>query len=164
MSINQITESKYFKGAAITCGVLLVALVSFAAGINVGSHKALFSARFGENYERNFLAGPIGEGARPLPPFGEAMDATNQKGMRNPHGVGGEILSVAENTLVIKNRDNQENTIRVSEATIVNRGKETLTAGDLVVGDKIVVVGKPQDDGVIDAHLIRIFQKDKQLK
>lgn len=161
MSINQITESKHFKGAAITCGVLLVALVSFAAGINVGSHKALFSARFGENYERNFLTGPAGEGARPLPPFGEAMDPTSQKGMRNPHGVGGEILSISGDTIVIKNRDDQENTIRISVATIVNRGKETLAASDLVVGDKIVVVGKPQDDGMIDAHLIRVFQKDK---
>lgn len=163
MSVKQITESKYFKVAAITCGVLLVALISFAAGISIGSHRALFSANFGENYERNFLGGP--EGIRPsVPPLGGMVDSKGQKGMRNPHGVGGEILSISGDTIVIKDKNNQESSIRVSDATIINRGEETITLGDLVVGDKIVVVGKPQDDGVVAAHLIRIFQKDKQPK
>lgn len=164
MSVKQITESKYFKVAAITCGVLLVALTSFAAGLSVGSHRALFSARFGENYERNFLGGPDTPDIQPLPTPGSMMDPREQKGMRNPHGVGGEILSISGDTIVIKDKNDQESSIRVSDATIINRGKETITVGDLVMGDKIVVVGKPQDDGVIDAHLIRIFQKDKQLK
>lgn len=162
MSVKQITESKYFKVAAITCGVLLVALISFAAGISIGSHRALFSANFGENYERNFLGSP--EDIRPAPPLGGMMDPKGQKGMRNPHGVGGETLSISGDTIVIKDKNDQESSIRVSDATIINRGKETIALGDLVVGDKIVVVGKPQDDGVIAATLIRIFQKDKSLK
>lgn len=162
MSVKQITESKYFKVAAITCGVLLVALTGFAAGISVGSDRALFSTHFGENYERNFLGGP--EGTLPTPPLGDMVDPKGQKGMRNPHGVGGEILSISGDTIVIKDKNNQESSIRVSDATIINRGEETITLGDLAVGNKIVVVGKPQDDGVISAHLIRIFQKDKQSK
>jgi hypothetical protein len=162
MSVKQITESKYFKVAAITCGILLVALISFSAGLRVGSHRALFSANFGENYERNFLGGPTE--ARPLPPLGDMMDPKGQKGMRNPHGVGGEILSISGDTLVIKDKNDQESSIRVSDATIINRGEATIALSDLVVGDKIVVIGKPQDDGVVAAHLIRIFLKDKQSK
>jgi hypothetical protein len=80
--------------------------------------------------------------------------------MRNAHGVAGEILSVNDNTLIVKDRDNQESTIRMSEATIVNRGKDTVDMNTLTVGERIVVVGKPQEDGVIAAHLIRIFQND----
>lgn len=162
MSVKQIIESKYFKVAAIACGVLLVALAGFAAGLSVGSHRALFSARFGENYERNFLGGP--EAGRPGSSLGGMMDPKGEKGMRNPHGVGGDIISISGDTIVIKDKNDQESSIHVSDATIINRDKETITLSDLVVGDKIVVIGKPQDTGVIDAHLIRIFQKDKQTK
>lgn len=158
MSLQRLTESKYFKVAAITSGVLLVALVSFAGGMHVGFRKALFSSSFGANYERNFLGLPDD---RPVPPIGSMMDPVGEKGMRNPHGISGEILSIAGETLVIKDRNNQESTIRVSDATIINRGKETLSLSNLAVGNKIVVIGKPQDAGVIDAHLIRVFQKDK---
>lgn len=156
MSAKQIIESKYFKVAAIVSGILLVALVSFAAGVKVGLHKALFSARFGENYERNFLGGPEGLGG----PDSRMMNRAMDKGIRNAHGVAGEILSIGENTFILKDRNNQENTVRLNESTIINRGKETVEFGSLAVGDKLVVVGKPQDDGVIAAHLIRVFPAD----
>lgn len=156
MSVKQIIESKYFKIAAIVSGILLVALVSFATGVKVGLHKALFSARFGENYERNFLGGSDGRDGR----GSERMNKMVDKGMRNAHGVAGEILSIGESTFILKDRNNQENTIRLNESTIINRGKETVDLGSLVVGDRVVVVGKPQDDGVIAAHLIRIFPSD----
>lgn len=159
MTMPKIVESKYFKGAAIVCGIVLVALISFAAGVKVGVHKALFSARFGENYERNFMGGE-GRDGRNMPPMKKMMDKVTDKGMRNAHGVAGEILSVNDNTLIVKDRDNQESTIRMSEATIVNRGKDTVDMNTLTVGERIVVVGKPQEDGVIAAHLIRIFQND----
>jgi hypothetical protein len=158
MSLQHLTESKYFKVAAITSGVLLVALVSFAGGMHVGFRKALFSSSFGANYEQNFLGFPDD---RPPRPTSSMMDPVGEKGMRNPHGLSGEILSISGDTLVIKDRNNQESTVHVSDATIINRGKETLTLGDLMNGNKIVVIGKPQDTGVIDAHLIRVFQKDK---
>lgn len=163
MSFKQIVESKYFKGAAIVCGVFLVALVSFVGGVKVGSHQALFSARFGENYERNFLGGPNspdGRGNFGMPKMNKMMDRAVDKGMRNAHGVAGEILSISENALVIKDRDNQENTVRINESTIINRGKETVEFSTLVTGEKVVVVGKPQDDGVVAAHLIRVFNQD----
>lgn len=162
MSARQIIESKYFKVAAATCGVLLVALVSFAAGVGVGFRKALFSARFGENYERNFLGGSReGDGRTPAP-FGMMGRMRNwvdgdERGARNPHGVSGEVVSVSGDTIVIKNRDNQESTVRVSNTTAINRGKETIALGDIVSGDRVVVIGRPADDGTIAARLIRVF-------
>lgn len=159
MTMPKIVESKYFKGAAIVCGIVLVALISFAAGVKVGVHKALFSARFGENYERNFMGGE-GRDGRNMPPMKKMMDKVADKGMRNAHGFSGEIISINENTLIVKDRNNQEGTIRMNEATIVNRGKDTVDMDTLTVGERIVVVGKPQEDGVIAAHLIRIFQND----
>lgn len=165
MSLKQIAESKYFKVAAVVCGVLLVSLVSFAGGVKVGSHQALFSARFGENYERNFLGGPDRSDERGnfgMPKMNKMMDRAVDKGMRNAHGVAGEILSISDAVLVIKDRDNQENTVRINESTIINRGKETVELSTLTVGEKVVVVGKPQDDGVVAAHLIRVFDQNSK--
>ncbi|MBP9727879.1 MAG: hypothetical protein KBD27_00715 [Candidatus Moranbacteria bacterium] len=153
MSVKQVVESKYFKVGAIVGGVLLVALFSFAIGVKVGFYKASFSARFGENYERNFLGGDT----RPMPPFGKMMN--DGWGMRNPHGVGGEILSIAGDTLVIKNPENQESSLRVDDKTIINRGRQTLALSDLAIGENIIVVGRPGDDGVVVARLIRVFAR-----
>jgi hypothetical protein len=149
MPVSNITESKYFKAAAIVTGVLLVALFSFAVGVRVGLHQAFFSERFGANYERNFLGGPEWRG--------DPMTDPLNRGMRNPHGAGGEIISIAGDTLVIKDRNNQENPIQIGERTSINRGRETLAPGGLAVGDRIIVIGKPGDDGVIVAELIRVF-------
>lgn len=157
MSFKQLSESKYFKMAAITGGVLVVALLSFALGVRVGLHKALFSTRFGENYERNFLGWPEGRNGRMMSSFGWMMDA-DDRGVRNPHGVSGEIISLSGDTLVLKDRNNQESSIRISPTSSINRGQETITADKLVVGDRIVVVGRPGDDGVIVARLIRVFE------
>jgi hypothetical protein len=53
--MNEIIKSKGFKLAALAVAFILVALVSFAGGAKVGFRKALFSCRWGENYERNFM-------------------------------------------------------------------------------------------------------------
>lgn len=158
MSAKQVIESKYFKVVAITGGIFLVALFSFAMGVKVGFHKASFSVRFGENYERNFLGGPEGFDGKKMPRMGKMM-GLDDRGMRNPHGVAGEILSIAGDTLVIKNRNNQESSLRVDDKTIINRARQTLSLGDLVTGDSIVVVGTPGDDGIVLARLIRVFAR-----
>ncbi len=155
MTVKKIAESKYFVAAAFVSGVLLIALVSFGAGVKVGMGKAFFSTHFGQNYERNFLGADRdgGRDGRPGGMMGKMMD----RGVRSGHGVAGEILSVSGDTLIIKDRDNQEVTVRLSELTIVNRGPETVASTTLATGESIVVVGKPGDDGVISAQLIRVF-------
>jgi len=50
-------KSKGFKIAALVVAAMLIALVSFIGGAKVGAHRALFSCRWGENYERNFMGG-----------------------------------------------------------------------------------------------------------
>lgn len=154
MNGKEIIQTKYFKATVVTVGGLFVVLVSFAGGVAVGLHKAKFSYAWGENYERNFLGGSEErEGKRARSFFGK-MD---MKGMRNGHGVAGEILSVSGDTLIIKNRENQETSVRVNDGTVMNQGKNALALSDLRGGEQVVVVGKPQDDGVIVAHLIRVF-------
>jgi len=131
-------------------GAILIAVISFAIGMGVGLHKAKFSYRWGENYERNFIGPP------PPGPMGSFRDFEG-RGFRNGHGVAGEIVSVTDNNILIKDREGKENTVAVTDKTIIKKFREDLKIGDLKQGDQIVVVGSPGDNGAIDADIIRVF-------
>lgn len=158
-------KSQNFKVVGFICGGIFLLLLTFTAGVEVGLHKARFSYAFGENYEKNF--GGSKDGQR-----GDERNKGNDKrgmmkrGMlggeefRNGHGVAGEIISISGDSVVIKGKDNQESTARITETTIINRGQDTIQLSELKVGDKLVVVGKPGEDGVIGSHLVRVLPVD----
>ena len=151
-------RSKKFKIAALAVGVFIIALVSFAGGVFVGFHKARFSYKFGENYERNFVGGPFQgpEGMMGRGPRG-MMGNFEGRGFRNGHGIAGSIISISSNTIVIKDRDGQENTITVGDQTLIKRGRDTISVNDLKNDEQIVVMGRPGDNGTVNADLIRVF-------
>jgi hypothetical protein len=160
MNIQETMQSKKFKIAALVVGVVIIALVSFSSGVLVGFRKARFSFKFGENYERNFVGGPLagpkggmmgGRGPRDM------MNRIEGRGFRNAHGIAGAIISVADNKIVIKDRDGQENTISVSDKTLIKRGQDTISVNDLKNDEQIVVMGRPGESGTINADLIRVF-------
>lgn len=160
MSVKQIFESKHFRIMAAVVGVLLVALVSFAGGVAVGLHKAKFSYAFGENYERNF-----GDGSRNMKQGGRdgMMDRFGFSGkfdgrnFRNAHGTTGTVLSIADSTIIVKDKDDKENAVAVTEKTLIKSGRDTVTLGDLKIGNRVIIVGQPGDNGVVNADLIRVF-------
>lgn len=164
MSMKQIVESRYFKVAAITSGVFMVALLSFAVGVRVGLHKAQYSYAWGENYERNFgmgfgnNRGGERDDDRMLFP-GRMMGGRDISGQdfRNAHGISGTILSITGNNIVVTDRAGRENTIAISDKTVIKNGRNTETLSDLTANDQVVVVGNPGDTGVVNADLIRVF-------
>lgn len=141
--------------AAIVVGSVILALVIFAAGVSVGIHKARFSNKFAENYERNFMGHKGGFMGGPE----KYIRGMEGRDFRNAHGIAGIVISIADNNIVIKDRDNRENTITVSDKTIIKRGRDSIKITDLKNDDGIVVMGKPGDNGVINADLIRVFEK-----
>lgn len=164
MSIKQVCESKYTKTVVVVIGVLLVALVSFGSGVAVGLHKARFSYAFGENYDRNFGRGPRGmmdpedrEGMMGRFGFAERFEDHN---FRNAHGMAGSILSISDSSLIVKDKDEKENAVMVTDKTLIKSGRNTLSQSDLKAGDQVVVVGKPGDNGAVNADLIRDFGQE----
>lgn len=155
--MKEIMQSRKFKIAALGTGALVLALLIFAAGVAVGFKKARFSYSFGENYERNFMGSRMGRGG--FGPGGMMGFARGFEGrdFRNAHGLAGEIISISDNNIVMKDRDNKENTVQVSDKTVINRFRDTIKLSDLKNGDQIVVMGRPGDNGVINAELIRVF-------
>lgn len=137
--------------AVIVIGIVLVAVGSFALGFSAGLHKARFSYRFGENYERNFMKAERQEVKDRI------MKKMDGKLFRSGHGVAGKILSIAEGSVIVSGPEGQENSVVTSDTTVIMKGGEKVSLADLVAGERIVVLGKPSDDGSIRADLIRIF-------
>jgi len=146
MDYNKIFQSKTFKTAFWGIGGLVVLLLVFGAGMAIGFKKANFSFRWGENYHRNF-GGPRGG------MFNDFMG----RDFMNAHGNAGSIIKVDGNTLIIKGQDNVEQTIVVSDQTMIRRQQDNLKVFDLKVDDRVTVIGSPNKEGQIEAKLIRVF-------
>lgn len=162
-TIPEMFASRIVKTTAIVIGIVLVALISFSGGLAVGFHKAKFSYAFGENYERNFANGKFQEkdGGRGMSRRDMMRDHDFEgKNFRNGHGISGEILSIADANIIIKDRDNKENTVSISEKTIIRNGRDSIQTSDLTIGTKVVIIGNPSDTGTIDADFIRVFASD----
>jgi hypothetical protein len=145
--INRDTLKWIIIGLA---GFVVVGLI-FGAGMFVGEMKARFSYRWAENYHKMFAgprAGFFGDW-RQLPPFpGDFLES---------HGTFGEIIKIEGNNLVVKGRENIEKIILVQENTSIKSGFKDIKISDLKVGDMIVIIGSPNEQGQIEAKLIRVF-------
>ncbi|PIP27568.1 MAG: hypothetical protein COX30_01170 [Candidatus Moranbacteria bacterium CG23_combo_of_CG06-09_8_20_14_all_39_10] len=159
--MKEFIQSRTFKIIAAIIGVFLISVVSFGAGVAVGLHKARFSADFGKNYERNFMGSRFGSGRGTIGGNGGGMMGFFRdfegRDFRNGYGLSGIIISVTDNNVIIKDRDNKENTVTVSDQTLIKSQRDNLKLSDLKVNDQIVVMGNPGDNGVVNASLIRVF-------
>jgi len=136
-----------FKWIIIGLAGFVIIVLIFSAGMLIGEMKARFSYRWAESYHKNF-AGPktgfFGDWRKlPLPP-GDFISG---------HGAFGEIIEVKENEFVIKGRENVEKVIITSENTTITKGRATIKNG-LKVGDRVVIIGSPNEEGQIEAKLI----------
>jgi hypothetical protein len=155
--MKEIIKSKGFKIAAIAVGAFIIVLIIFGSGVAVGLHKARFSYKFGENYERNFTGPGMGGPGGPMGMMREGFRNFEGRDFRNAHGLAGTIVSITDNNIIIKDKDNKENTVAVSDKTIIKSGRNDIKIGDLKNDEQVVVMGKPGDNGVINADLIRVF-------
>ncbi len=161
--IKEIVSTKVFKLVFLLVAGLLIILLVFAAGIKVGLKKARYSYQWGANYERNFL-GPHSDMMDPRRPNGKMRPSgpmdffkNNERDMRNANGLAGAVVSFTNNLIVVKDKDNKESTVAVNEKTIIKFGRSDIEIGDLKVDQQLVVLGKPNDAGMVDAELIRVF-------
>lgn len=153
MENNQKTiavKSKTLKITAAVLGLVFLLLLVFSGGVAVGIRKARFSGRFIQNYERNFVGGPD------RGPAGMMHDFPGRD-FRNPHGLAGNIISVSDNTLTVRDRDGMEISVNVTDKTVIKKGGSDLKITDLKPDEKVTVLGKPGEDGKVNADFIRVF-------
>ncbi|PIR01917.1 MAG: hypothetical protein CO031_00335 [Candidatus Nealsonbacteria bacterium CG_4_9_14_0_2_um_filter_37_38] len=139
------------KWIIIGLAAFVILILIFGVGMFVGGMKAKFSYRWAESYHKNF-AGPrggfFGDWRMPLPPPGDFIEG---------HGTFGEIIQINDFDFVIKGKGDLEKIIVIKENTILEKGRTTIKKDDLKVGDQVVVIGSPNEQGQIEAKLIRIF-------
>lgn len=171
MDIKNLFQQKSFRIILVCIGISLLVLVIFRAGMFFGFQKAEFSSRWAENYHRNF------DGPRQ----GGIIENIEQRlggGNRNfigAHGTSGTILKIdtptavsgqasstdqetQKTTLIIKDQNNTENIVVISDDTVIRAGTETIKTMDLKIDDHIVIIGTPDEQGEIQAKFIRIFR------
>ncbi len=137
-------------------GFVIVGLI-FGTGMFVGGLKARFSYKWAESYHKNF-AGPqegfLGDWRKAAPLPGDFL---------NSHGVFGEIIELRDNGFVIKGGGEVEKVVLFSDKTIIEKGRQNAGKDELKVGGQVVVIGSPDEQGQIEAKLIRIFDGEARL-
>jgi hypothetical protein len=146
MNTNNILESKLFKAIVLSIVALIILVFVFGLGVFVGTKKADFSFRWADQYHRNF-GGPQGGF------FGDIMGDQ----FTNSNGVFGQILKIDGQILTIKGKDNAEKIILVGDKTSIIKQRDNIKLSDLKIDDVVVVIGEPNDNGQIDAKLIRVL-------
>lgn len=129
----------------------VVIILIFGAGVFVGGMKARFSYRWAENYHRNFggpQAGFFGDWRKfPTPP-GDFIES---------RGTFGEIIKINASDFVVKGQGDVEKVVLVAEKTIIEEGRKVVKINELKIGDNVVIIGSPNEQGQIEAKLIRLF-------
>ena len=162
--LKKVVESKYFKVAFYSVAIVTFVAIVFGAGVSVGLHKARYSYQWGANYERNFAGRPqhrqMGPGGLGDPEGPMGFFGGGGREMRNANGLAGTVVSIADNLIVIKDEQNKENTVSVSDKTIIKAGRDEIKIGDLKNDERVVVIGKPDDKGTVAAEFIRVFDNN----
>lgn len=150
--LNKFVESKGFRNTIYIIGAVFILAFVFQAGMIAGFKKASFGKNWGDNYERNFGH----EGRRD--PFMRDM-----QGMPNPHGAVGKIIKVESSDIVVLDKDQTEKIVVINDNTNIFERKNKLTKDSLTLDKFVVVIGDPNNDGQIEAKLIRIMPSPESM-
>lgn len=149
-SIKKVFESKKVLVIASILGVLIIASLIFQAGVSVGFHKASFGRNWSENYGRNF--GMMRDGDRDF-----IRGMMDQRNFPNAHGSVGKIIKIELPIIIVQDRDGTEKIVIIKDDTSIRSVKENIKVSNLKVDDFIVVIGSPNEEGQIEAKLIRLM-------
>ncbi len=139
---EQAAQKNNVPKTALIAGGIIVLIIVFAAGFFAGMEKTRFSYRWGENYLRNFA---------PERRF------FSDRSYINPHGSAGQIIKIDGNNLVVKSLEGVEKNIIIANDTVIMEGRQQIKVTDLKINDNIVAIGSPNDQGQVQAKLIRVM-------
>lgn len=140
MDFKNIGTSKILIVFLVIGGLILL-LLTFELGVMVGFRGADFSCNMDKNYSRNFGGMDFGS------PGKERFDGA--------HGIFGQIIKIDPNSIIIKDVDSSEKVIAINDNVTIKKLKESIKISDLKVDDRIVVIGNPNENGEVEAKLIR---------
>lgn len=147
-------QSKTFRGIMYGLGIAFAVALIFNAGVAMGSHRAFFACKWGENYGRSF-----GDRANV---FIERAPAPFEKKITGFHGVLGKVVVTTDYGVVVLGKDGVERGVIVDDHTEIRSGRDERDKDGLKEGLDVMIFGEPNDEGRILAKLIRILTEQLQ--
>lgn len=148
MKFKEIFKIEHFNKLLVISASAAILIFVFSAGVFIGHGKARFSQNWGENYYRNI----IGHGKKDFNGF---IDFGRQS--FGAHEGFGVIIKIDGNSIIIKDQSNIEKTILITDQTAIIKDRQNIKISDFKIDDKIVAVGKPNEQGQIEPKLIRVL-------
>jgi len=146
MEINKFLQSKSFQVVTWCVAIFILLFLVFSLGVFVGTQKASFSFRWADQYHKNF-AGPAGG-------FFQKIEGRE---FMEANGVFGKIIQINEDSIIVEGKNNTEIIILVNDKTTIKSQTNNINISDLKVDDSVVIIGEPNDNGQIEAKLIRVI-------
>jgi len=151
--LSNVSKLKIFKIVVCVFGCLVVAILIFRAGMFAGIEKASFGENWESNYFKNFGIENINNNGE-----NSGVAVKNFDNFPNPHGAVGKILKIGNNSIVVlDDKDFTEKNVIISSDTIIKSVRENISFDQLNVDDFVVIIGRPNEDGQIEAKLIRVM-------
>jgi|SRR3989344_7553929 len=136
---KKLVPSEKVRQVLYGLGILFVAMLIFHAGVVTGSHRH-FPGK----------AGP-GFGLR-----GPGFNVQLPRGfIPNGHGSVGTIQNVSTSSITLQTRDGATQTVLLTDKTSIRTQSGAASSTALSVGQQVIILGTPNDDGTISADLIR---------
>ncbi len=148
-SFNKFIRSGTIPKIVFTLVGVLILLLTLQVGYFLGYRKATFS----NNWNKNYIS-KINGGRSMMAPFMYDNDEIN------PHGAVGEIISVNLPAILIKRSKGAEEIINIGPKTTIRYYNQIASTSDLVLHKQIIAIGEANEDGQIDATLIRILSNE----
>lgn len=76
------------------------------------------------------------------------------------HGAVGTLQSISGESLTLKLRDVSTQRVLVDSQARIEQRRQRVTFGELQVGDRVKVIGSPDNQGTINALWMRILNQD----
>ncbi len=89
--------------------------------------------------------------------FSLGVAVGSHKTLQSVHGIQGRILKIELPDIVVLGRDQMEKAISIESDTKIEERGRIVEPSSLAVGSFIIVIGSPDEAGVIKARLIRII-------
>lgn len=148
--ILEIIRSKTFQKVIVSLAMFLLLILVFSAGVRVGHRRTLFAYRFNEQHFGPFGGPPGFPGEGPFPEL-------RGKRFLISRGAFGTIADIDSSSSVLLVASSEgEKTVSVASDTLIVAGRHPAVFSDLRVADRVVVIGRPDEDGNIRAKIIRI--------
>lgn len=145
--MSENNNNKIFGIIILSVAGLVILCLVFGLGVYVGTKKADFSFRWAQAYHTNF-GGPQG---------GFLGGMMGPQEFTEGNGVFGQIIKIDGQTLTIKGKDNVEKSVLISDKTTIIYQRKNIKVADLKINTSVVVIGDPNNNGQIQAELIRVI-------